>query len=63
MTIQSIKLTTSVKLINPLNQDMWLCLNYRETLLIDGVEYILVYKPETVQRKHLMRKDALVRST
>jgi hypothetical protein len=51
-----------IKLINPLNQEMWLCLDYRETRSIDGVEYILVCKPETIQRKHLMRKDALVRS-
>ena len=51
-----------IKLINPFNQERWLCLNYQETQSIDGVEYILVCKPETLQRKHLMRKDALVRS-
>ena len=51
-----------IKLINPLNQEKWLCLNYQETRSIDGIEYILVCKPETMQRKHLMRKDALVRS-
>jgi len=51
-----------IKLINPFNQEKWLCLNYKETQTIDGVEYILVCKPETLQRKHLMRKDALVRS-
>ena len=51
-----------IKLINPLNQEKWLCPNYQETRSIDGIDYILVCKPETLQRKHLMRKDALVRS-
>lgn len=48
-----------VKLVNPLNKDVWMCEDYENTHLVDGVEYVTVFKEETPDRKHLMRKDAL----
>lgn len=48
-----------VKLINPLNQEEWMCKNYNLTQDVDGVQYVVVYKPEIESRKVLMRKDAL----
>lgn len=52
-----------VKLVNPLNQESWMCLDYNKTQSVDGVEYIIVFKPENTQRQHLMRKDALRKIT
>lgn len=43
---------------NKLNNDKFICDDLRLTENIDGVEYILVRKPDT-ERKFLMRKDAL----
>lgn len=48
-----------IKLINPLNQENWWCLDYSKTHSVDGVDYIIVFKPENTQRQLLMRKDAL----
>lgn len=36
-----------------------MCKDYNLTQAVDGVEYIVVYKPENESRKVLMRKDAL----
>lgn len=51
-----------IKLINPLNQEAWMCKDYNLTQAVDGVDYIVVYKPENESRKVLMRKDALRRT-
>jgi hypothetical protein len=52
-----------VKLTNPLNQENWWCQDYNKIHSVDGVDYIFVYKPENIQRQHLMRKDALRKAT
>lgn len=52
------KKSSLVKLINPLNSEVWLCEDYSKTQSIDGIEYITVFKQEN-RRKLLMRKDAL----
>ena len=51
------------KLINPLNQEVWWCVNVSEVKVVDGIEYVTVYKSETPSRSHLMRKDALRKIT
>jgi hypothetical protein len=51
------------KLINPLNQEVWWCVNVSEVKVVDGIEYVTVYKSETPSRSHLMRKDALRKVT
>jgi hypothetical protein len=48
-----------IKLINPLNKETWLCDDFSNVKLVDGVEYVTVHKPDTPSRTHLMRKDAL----
>jgi len=48
-----------VKLVNPLNHEIWFCEDYGNVRNVDGVEYVTVYKGETPDRTHLMRKDAL----
>jgi hypothetical protein len=48
----------TVKLVNPLNQEEWLCENYHASEFIDGVEYVRVHKFDNA-RSFLMRKDAL----
>ena len=48
-----------VKLTNPLNQDVWFCEDFEDVRNVDGIEYVTVYKEETPDRTHLMRKDAL----
>lgn len=53
----------TIKLINPVNKEIWLCDNYSDHHNVDGVEYIKVYKPDYPGRGHLMRKDALHKVT
>lgn len=36
-----------------------MCKNYNLTQDVDGVQYVVVYKPENETRRVLMRKDAL----
>lgn len=48
-----------VRLVNPLNQEEWLCEDYNKVEYIDGVEYVRVKKLENAARSFLMRKDAL----
>lgn len=48
-----------VKLENPLNQEIWHCNNFNDTTLVDGIEYIKVYKIDNPNRTNLMRKSAL----
>lgn len=52
-----------VRLINPLNQEEWLCDDYSNTRSVDGVEYVTVFKAGYPTRTHLMRKDALQKVT
>lgn len=51
--------TSFVVLSNPLNSDIWYCKDYNDTKIIDGVNYITVFKEENQNRTFLMRKDAL----
>ena len=46
-------------LTNPLNAEQWFCEDYTSVKVIDGINYITVFKPENVSRTFLMRKDAL----
>jgi hypothetical protein len=48
-----------VKLHNPLNKEVWFCEDFSNIKTVDGVDYVTVYKEETPERTHLMRKDAL----
>lgn len=48
-----------VKLVNPLNQEQWLCDDFSNVRTVEGVEYVTVYKPDNSNRTHLMRKEAL----
>ena len=48
-----------VELTNPLNSDVWYCKDYDDVKVIDGVNYITVFKPNNDKRTFLMRKDAL----
>lgn len=52
----------TIKLTNPLNKEEWLCDDYFDTHIVEGIEYVKVYKQETPSRAHLMRKDALQKS-
>ena len=49
----------ALKLFNPVNNEVWACDDFERVQIVDGVEYVTVYKPETPERTHLMRKDAL----
>ena len=53
------KSSKPVKLENRLNQEVWICEDYSNVTLIDGAEYIKVYKPETPNRKYLINKESL----
>jgi len=48
-----------VLLTNPLNSDEWFCKDYDNVKVIDGINYITVFKLENENRTFLMRKDAL----
>lgn len=49
----------TIKLENPLNQEIWYCDNFNDTTSVDGIDYVRVYKKEMPQRSNLMRKSAL----
>lgn len=51
--------SSPVSLENPLNQEIWYCNDYRNVKVIDGIDYIEVYKKESPNRTHLMNKSAL----
>jgi hypothetical protein len=53
------KSTSFVVLSNPVNSEVWYCRDYNDTKVIDGVNYITVFKEENQNRTFLMRKDAL----
>lgn len=53
----------TVKLENPLNQEIWYCDDFSQITSVDGIDYIKVYKKETPQRTNLMRKSALNKVT
>lgn len=48
-----------VTLTNPLNSETWYCKDYDNVKVIDGINYITVFKAENEKRTFLMRKDAL----
>jgi len=52
-----------IKLVNPLNQETWLCDDYSNVKLVEDVEYVTVYKPDNPKRSYLMRKEALRKSS
>ena len=45
---------------NRMNNDKFICDDTRQVQNIDGIEYIIVHKPDN-KRPFLMRKDALER--
>jgi hypothetical protein len=53
-----VKKPYSVTLVNPVNTEEWICEDYNDVRVIDGVEYVKVRK-STMQRTVLMRKDVL----
>jgi hypothetical protein len=53
-----VKKPYSVTLVNPVNSEEWICEDYNDIRVIDGVEYVKVRK-STMQRTVLMRKDVL----
>jgi len=53
------KISKEVKLVNPVNNEVWLCKDYSSVITVDGVDFIKVYKEEYPGRTHLLRKDAL----
>lgn len=55
--------TRPVKLINPLNQEEWICENYKDVVSVEGVDYIKVQSKVGKSRTLLMRKDALRKVT
>lgn len=48
-----------VKLVNPVNNEVWLCRDYNKVTQVEGVDFIKVFKEEHPHRVHLIRKDAL----
>lgn len=48
-----------VRLENPLNQEIWYCNDFNDIHLVDGVEYVRVFRKDTPNRTNLMRKSAL----
>jgi hypothetical protein len=53
-----VKKPYSVTLVNPVNSEEWICEDYNDVRVIDGIEYVKVRKP-IMQRTVLMRKDVL----
>ncbi len=53
-----VKKPYSVTLVNPVNSEEWICEDYNDVRVIDGVEYVKVRK-SSMQRTVLMRKDVL----
>lgn len=47
---------------NRMNNDRVICDDVRQVQVIDGVEYLVVHRPEN-QRQFLMRKDVLEKDT
>ncbi len=47
---------------NRMNNDRVICDDVRQVQVIDGVEYLIVHRPEN-QRQFLMRKDVLEKDT
>lgn len=47
------------KLVNPVNNEVWFCKDVTNVTLVEGVEFIRVFKEDYPQRIHLIRKDAL----
>jgi hypothetical protein len=47
---------------NRMNNDRVICDDVQQVQVIDGVEYLIVHRPEN-QRQFLMRKDVLEKDT
>lgn len=52
----------SVTFKNRLNNDKVICEDVRQVQTIDGVDYLVVHRPDN-QRPFLMRKDVLEKDT
>ncbi len=50
---------TVTKLVNPVNNEVWLCNDFSKVTVVDRVEFVRVFKEGYPQRTHLIRKDAL----
>jgi hypothetical protein len=49
----------TIILVNPVNNENWYCDDYNNVKLIEGEEFVVVYKIDSSHRTFLMRKDAL----
>lgn len=47
------------KLVNPRNNEVWNCKDLNDTMKIDGVDYIKVFKGTDFNQARLMRKESL----
>jgi len=56
--MKPVKNPQPVTLVNPVNTEEWICEDYNDIRVIDGVEYVKVRKP-MILRTVLMRKDVL----
>ena len=54
------KKSQPVTLVNPINLEEWICEDYTDIRIIDGVEYVKVRKPH-MRHSVSMRKEALRR--
>ena len=52
------KKSQSVTLVNPINLEEWICEDYTDVRIIDGVEYVKVRKSH-MRHSVSMRKEAL----
>jgi hypothetical protein len=52
------KKSQSVTLVNPINLEEWICEDYTDIRIIDGVEYVKVRKSH-MRHSVSMRKEAL----
>lgn len=57
--LQKIETPKIVILVNPVNNENWYCNDYNNIKLIDGEEFITVYKRDSSHRTFLMKKSAL----
>jgi hypothetical protein len=51
-----------VEFVNPRNQERWDCKDPKQVQLIEGIEYMYVHKPGSLNQVRLMRKDSLVKA-
>ena len=60
MNNKASSLQKPIFLKNLLSNEIWICEDYNKVKVVDGVEFIEVYKPES-PRKFLMNKASLTK--